>query len=500
MADVTTPTGNSAALQPDAGVPIPRIKMAEIGFAALKSRSGKMYEEANRAFTYPNMLKVVDEMRYSPPVAIGLQAINILMNRSEIYAEPVVGETPVEKERRDYLESVFHDMDDSWQTTMQHISTYKEYGHSLAEIVYRRRLFANGSSFNDGRIGLKGLKYRPQNSIVKWNFDETGRTLVSVSQSIANVENSARFGNLKDDNGFIVIPIEKLLLFRADPTSDNPEGNSILKSIFLSFRQLSLLSDHLMLGISKDIANLPLIRMPIQYMSPDASDADKAVFTNMQTIANAIAAGTETAVILPSLIDPDSKADMFNISLLEPKAGAGFDIPAIMEMLQANILSVLSCDSVTMGINGGSLSTQDSTTSMLAMQVDYRLSEISNTLNQTLVPLLYRANGWDTSRLPKLKFKDVSSTSMDEFSSYFQRVAAVGGIEYTRDVMNKVREVGGFDLLPDDMPVNLEILSTAITGKSSNSGDGLAVGVNGGGTAKSPQARDDSIANKENAA
>jgi hypothetical protein len=64
--------------------------------------------------------------------------------------------------------------------------------------------------------------------------------------------------------------------------------------------------------------------------------------------------------------------------------------------------------------------------------------------------------------------------------------------------MNKVREVGGFEKLPDDMPVDIEKLSTSITGKETGSGEGLAVGANGDGTAKNPQQQDNSVANKEN--
>lgn len=498
MADTNSPGGVDAALQADEGSSVPRIKMGETGFATLKSRGGKMYEEANRAFTYPNMLKVVAEMKYSPPVSIGLQAINILMNRSAVYVQPVVGETKEDKVRRDFLTSVLHDMDSSFQATMQHITTYKEYGHAVSEIVLRRRLTKNGSKYNDGLIGLADLKNRPQDSIAKWNFSEDGRKLVSISQSLVNLENSVRYASLADENGFIVIPREKFLLFRADATSDNPEGNSILKSAYLAYKQLTLLSDHMMTGVSKDISGIPFASLPAAYMSPEASDADAAVYKATVKIVTDLSQGISTGIVFPRVLD-DKGNNLFDFTMLEPKTGKAFDIPAITKMLQANILSVLSCDSITMGSDkGGSLSLQDGDTNMLALQVDYRLSEIANTFNKELVPLIWKMNGWATDRLPLIKFNDISSVSLEEHSKWAQRLAAVGLIEVDRGVLNKIREVGGFELKPDDAPIDYEHLTTSLMGKSSSSGESMAVGVNGEGTAKSPGAEDKSARNVEN--
>lgn len=505
MADKNSPEGNasSEALTADDNTTTPRIRLSEVGFAALKTTGGKMREEANMAFRYPQMLKVVAEMKYSPPVSIGLGAINTLMNRAEVYVEPLRDETEVEKSRREYLNSVLHDMDTSWQATMQSISTYKEYGHQISEIVMRRRLIKNGSRFNDGLVGLKGLKNRPQNSIAKWNFDETGRELVSVSQSIANVENSYRFLNLADENGHIVIPRDKFILFRCDPADDNPEGVSILRSAYLAYKQLSLISDQLMTGISKDIAGIPFAQLPPKYMNPDASAEDKAVFTATKSLIDQVAAGTQNGIIFPAIRD-DQGNEMFSFSLLEQKTGKAYDLPEIIRLLQTNILSVLSCDSITMGAEkGGSLSLQDGSTNLLALQVAYRLSEISNTLNQELVPLLWKMNGWSTERLPKIKFKDVSSVSLEEFSKYIQRIMSVGGLEMDRGVMNKIREVGGFEMLPEDKPIDEDNLSTTLAGKATSAGEGMAVGVGGvnGGTSTSKKGgKDNSTQNSDNKA
>lgn len=497
----STPNGVAiGSLSPDADITIPRIKLSETGFSALKTRVGRMHEEANRAFTYPAMLKVVAEMELSPPVSIGLNAINMLINRAEVYVVPTVGATDKEKDRASYLLSCLHDMESSWQSTMQSISTYLKYGHQVSEIVLKRRLYRNGSKWNDGLVGLRGLKSRPQNSIVKWNFDESGRNLVSLSQSISNVENSYRFRNLMNDEGLIEIPREKFLLFRADPASDNPEGNSILRAAYLAHKQLTLLTENMLVGVAKDASGIPVIKLPPEYMAADASDAHAAVYTMCKTIVDGLADGTQRGIVFPVMYDPESKLPLFDVSLLEQKGGKVYNVESIIKGLQETILSVLSCDAVKMSSgDAGSFSLQDGDTNMLAMNVSYRLSEIANTLNKELVPVLWAANGWEPSSMPVIKFKDISSVSLDEFSKYCQRVMSVGGLEMDRGVMNKIREVGGFETLLDSSPLDKENLSTALAGKSSSSSEGMAVGVTGDGTSTSPGGKDSSVQNNDNA-
>jgi len=497
MPEATSPDGVATALQPDSGTTVPRIKLGSTGFSTLKTSNGRIYEEANAAFRMPARIKVVEEMLLSPPVAIARNAIKMLMNRSEMYVEPF-DDSPKHRERAKFLHSCLHDMEETFQQTMQNTFPVLDYGFHVSEKVYRRRLKVNGSKYNDGLVGLKCLATRPQASIEKWNFSEDGRELVSVSQSIANLENSYRFQNLTDENGLIVIPREKFVLVNVDPTNGNPEGNSILKAAYLAYKQLTLLTDNMMTGVAKDTQGLPVIGIPPQYMSADASDDQKAVYQMFMKIVDDLASGTQRGIVMPKSYDMDSKGEMFTVELLESKGGKAYNVLEIIKTLQANILSVLSCDAVKMGSDtAGSLSLSDGDTNLLAMQVSYRLMEIANALNRDLVPQIWSLNGWDISEMPTIKFKDISSASTESFSKYVQRVFSVGGMEIDRAVLNRIREVGGFELLPEDLPVQEDILSTAMAGKATSAGEGMEVGVgNGveGGTSKGGGKKSDNSA------
>lgn len=486
MPDVqnSSPSGDNAALAPDEGAVVPRLKLSETGFLALKTRNGRILEEATTAFRMPQLCRVVDEMRLSPPVAIGLNALRMLMNRPEVYIKPF-DESTKSKARAKFLETCLHDMDESWQVTMQSFFPVLEYGHHVAEKVFRRRLKKNGSKYDDGLVGIAGLKTRPQATISKWNFDESGRNLISISQNISNVENAYRFQNLTDENGLIIIPREKFLLFNTDATNGNVEGNSVLKAAYLAYKQLTLLTEHMLTGVAKDSSGLPLIQIPPQYMASDASEENAAVYTMCKTIVDNLASGTQRGIVFPQMYDAESKLPLFSVELLESKGGKAYDVLAIIKALQATILSVLSCDAVIMSADkAGSFSLQDGDTNLLALQVSYRLGETANTLNTDLVRQLFELNGFDTAELPKICFKDVSGVSIEEFTKGVQRLASTSMLEVSRPVLNKTYEVMGFPTRPDDEPVDVDNLPAILTGQSSKSGSGMEVGTTGKGTAK----------------
>lgn len=482
MADNNTPNGE-AVISADEGVSVPRIRLGEVGFSALKMRNGRLYEEANQQFSMPNLAKVVSDMSYSPAVAIGLGAINTLISRAEVTVEPVKGEDETDKFRREYLFSVLHDMDNSFQSTLQNIATSKEWGHQVSEMVFRRRLLKNGSKHRDGLVGISKLAHRPQATIHKWNYDSTGRELVSISQSISNVENSYRFKDQADEEGLIVIPRNKFLLFRSDATSDNPLGVSCLRSCYLAWKQLTLLEEHLMRGVAKDTSGIPFAKLHPKYMAKEANVDDAAVLTATKTILDNISDGVSKNIIFPSLKDENGN-DMFDMTILEQKSGKAYDLPLIIRQLQANILSVLSADAITMGADkSGSMSLQDSDTNMLALRVSFLLSQYADTFNQFMVPLLWKMNGWDTDKLPRIKFKDVSSVSLEEFSKAVQRLASTNCLEMTRANMNKINEVMGFEIRPDDEPVDPDLFPSVMAGMTSKSGEGMNSPV-GEGTRK----------------
>lgn len=471
-----------AGLAADSGAVIPRISLGENGFVGLRTINGQILEERNKAFRYPQFIGTVNEMRTDPTISAALNVYRMMITRVQWTVQPPDNPTETDKKRAEFIQSCMDDMEGTWQQFISEVVTYLEYGFSVQEKVYRRRLKRNGSKHNDGLVGLRKIAPRAQETIRHWNFSEDGRELQSIGQSIRELENSARYQNLANpEDGLIRINRDKFMLFSADSVKGNPEGKSILKSVYLPYKQLTLLKDQLMLGISKDLAAIPIMGLPPKLMDPNAAPEDKAAYQAYQNLVERVANGTQRGIVVPLIYDPDTKQPLFDFKLLEAKGQSKFDLPAIIKQLQNDILVALSADVITLGTDlEATFSIKDSKTNLCALAVEHRLNEIRDVLNNDLIPQLYALNGWSQDRMVTFEFGDIADVDSEAFSKFIQRVASVGMIEIDRPWLNKIRSVAGVPELAVDAPVDKENL----TGAQSKAGAGMEPGTTGEGTAK----------------
>lgn len=500
-------SSDTALLQPDAGVTIPRISLQEQGFTGLKVTAGHIVEETNRAFRYPQFARTVNEMRIQPTVAAAFNVYHLMMGRVKWNVKPPVGATPEQLARTKFISQCKDDMETSFEEFISSVFPYLEYGYALNEKVFRRRLTSNGSRYNDGLVGLRKLPTRSQTTVREWLYDEkNGRDLVGVKQSLVTLEN-ALLSNvyvqaLSNGKVDVDIPIEKLLHFKVDPVKENPEGSSILKPIYLAYKRLEQLTDLMLLSSAKDSQGLPLMRLPPKFLDPNASAEDAAVYAACKSIADNLASGTQNSIIFPTMTDPESKLDMFGISLLETKGTPKINLLDAIKAMQSDILCALNADVVKLGAESqGSFSLADSKVSLLAMAVDRRLGEIASVLNFDLVPSIYKMNGWSLDEeLPTFSYEDTQEVSLDEFAGAVQRIWSSGAIEFDRDAANLVRKRLGLKELPADQPVDKDKLPVNMSEMSSSAGKGMQPGTTGQGTAKNGTSGsgDNSISNKAN--
>lgn len=501
MPEANTPEGvSSTALQPDAGAVIPRIKLGEQGLLGLKVSNKRILEEQQQAFRYPYFIGTVNEMRNNPTVGAAMNVYRMMMSRVNWDVEAPKGADETQIARAAAIRSMMNDMDgQSWSAFIESVIPYLEYGFGIHEIVLRRRLKRNGSKHNDGLVGIKKLAPRAQETIKGWVFSEDGADLVAVEQSLEFIENAYRFANRKNENGTITIDREKFLLFSASATKGNPEGNSIYKNIYLAFKQLSLLQDQELIGVAKDIQGILKIAIPPRYLAPDASPEDQAAVKAFQQIIDNYNAGTQRGLLVPKMIDPESKLDLFEYSLMESKGSAKYDTENIIRRLQGDILSALSVDILKLGAEGsGSFSLAESKSSVLALAIDYRLREIAEVLNTHLMRTLYEMNGWDASEMAKFVYADIEEVSLEEFSKAIQRFASTSMIEVDREVLNRIRKVIGVAEKADDEPVDKENLPASISGAATAASKGMETGTTGDGTSKTASGKDRSSNNVEN--
>ena len=497
---MATKSANSAAsekaMAADDGVVVPRLSLSETGFTGLRTSNGRILQEQQQAFRYPHLIPVINEMKNNPTVSSALNVYNYMMTRKKW---TVKGKSELSEERAEIITTMMNDMEDSWEGFIQSVLDYLCYGFSIHELVPYRRLKRNGSKYNDGLIGIKKLAIRNQDTIEKFNFSEDGRELLGVSQNISNLENSYKFQNLTDQDGYIKIPREKFLLFTASATAGNPQGNSILKRVYLAHKQLTLLQNDELLRIARDAKGMMRITVPPQYLSADAPDNGVAADA-FKAMVDGYNTGTLSALLVPQAYDQETKQPLFGYDLLESKGTPAVDVESVIKRLQSDILINMSADVLALGGNGGSGSyaLASEKTTLLALAVDARLKEIQNTLNRELMPYICKMNGWDLEECPYFDYEDSEDLPLEDFGSFIQKVFAVGAIEFDRPVANRIRKIFGVPELDENTPVDKELLPANMSNIQSRSGDGAA-SPTGQGTSTNPFGKKDaSTANKEN--
>jgi hypothetical protein len=92
-----------------------------------------------------------------------------------------------------------------------------------------------------------------------------------------------------------------------------------------------------------------------------------------------------------------------------------------------------------------------------------------------------------------LDFDNLQSESLEEVGKYFQRLAAVGFLPRTHEVINKGLSSLGVDPISEDTNLD-EILTSSI----SRSGDGMKEGLSSGTGSAAGASGDASVSNLDN--
>lgn len=145
-------------------------------------------------------------------------AITQALRRVEWRVNPA-DDTPAAAEMAEFVDSLRDDCSHTWEDFVTESLSMLGYGYSVHEMVYKRRLGPKPpegqatSKHKDGRIGLRRLPIRGQDTILKWMFDPNGQ--------ITGVTQQPWVGAMID------LPIQKMLLFRPTSHKNNPEGRAL---------------------------------------------------------------------------------------------------------------------------------------------------------------------------------------------------------------------------------------------------------------------------------
>ena len=472
-----------------------RFKLSEAGYLGLNVFNGVSNDELKKELNFPYSIKTYKNMTYHSTINASLTLFDNLIGKVQWTFKAPKDATEEEKRQAEIINQMMHDMQDqTWQEFISEALSSNVFGFSVHEKVYRRRNNSNGSKYNDNLIGWKRLPIRNQETIEKFIFSENGNDVLGVKQNLSSISDLySRYSSRT--NKEIILPRSKVLLFRAGKHKGDPFGKSMLRDAYLSWRFLTVIEEIEANGVAKDLAGLPVLKLPPQYLSTEASPEQKAIRAYYENVMRNLQMNQQSALILPQAHDPDTRQPMFELELLSLNGSKAMDTSKIKEYYKNSILTSLFADVLVMGQSGGgSFALGQIKNSLSASAAEAMLDKITSVINNDLIRQTYELNSWDTSRMGSMDYDNLQTEDLESFSKAVQRFASTSVIEIDRAVLNRVRESIGVDALPEDAEPNKELLPSM----TSRSGDGFKTA--GEGTSNSPSGADTSSSNLENAA
>lgn len=471
-----------------------RFKLSEAGYLGLNVYNGITQDELKKELNFPHSINTFKQMSYHGTINSALTLFDNLISKADWKFKAPKDATATELDQARIINEMMQDLQDqTWSDFISEALSSNVFGFSVHEKVYRRRTKSNGSKYDDGVIGWRKLPIRNQETIGKFIFSEDGNEIIGVKQDLTTVSDLYnRYSNrtLKE----VVLPRSKIMLFRAGKHKGDPFGKSPLRDAYLAWRFLTVIEEIEANGVAKDLAGLPVLKLPPQYLSSDASPEQKAIRAYYENVMRNLQVNQQSALILPQAFDSDTRLPMFSLELLSLNGSKAMDTTKIKEYYKNLILTSLFADVLVMGqTNTGSFALGQIKNSLSGNAADAMLKKITQVINDDLIRQTYELNGWDTSRMGTMDYDNLQTDDLEAFSKAIQRYASTSMLEVDRAVLNRVRESVGIDSLPEDEEPNAEL----IPAKTSRSGDGFKTA--GEGTSNTLSGADTSSDNLENA-
>jgi hypothetical protein len=277
-------------------------------------------------------IKRLREMATNDPIITAVLSAMDLMIRSTPWR--IEGGSQQAKELVEYC--LYNLEDATFEMFLSDVLSFLPYGFSIFEIIARRP-----SQSPNGWVTLRRLAPRAQWTIDRFETDRQGRVL--------GVYQTSTIGS-----GFI--PYDKMLHFRTASKQNDPAGVSVLRGAYQPWYFARRIQEIEAVAIERELNGMPLVRIPSEYLSPDATPEQKAFANRVSQIARDVKKNEQGYVIIPSDVyeHPDGKLTdvrLVDFELIASQGKRDIDTHAVIVRYQQDMARSALADFVMLGVN-----------------------------------------------------------------------------------------------------------------------------------------------------
>lgn len=413
-----------------------RAQRTTIGVPGLTHYAGYVSEEWDRRLQGTRGVRAYREMAEgSPTIGALLFAFESLVRQAGYRVEPADESTEAEREAT-FVTECIEDMEGSWGETVADILSMIVYGYALLEVVYKQRTGptwdTRSSMYDDQRIGWARWSPRAQDTIVRWLFDDEGRAVSAYQQAPPSYRE-------------VEIPLDKCLHFRVRARKNSPEGLSLLRNAYEPWYYWKHIARIEAIGIERDLAGLPVVRIPIDVIRAGGADLD-----TWDRVVTQLRRDEQAGLRLPSDRDDHGQL-LYDVSLLTTGGTRQVNTDPILARYERLMLRSVLADFLTQGDTGvGSYAQSVNRTDLYLMAVRALLDAVADVINAQGIRRLFAVNNLDMTIAPRFVFNDVSRKDLTGFAQTLVSLIGAGVVDPGEpDLKSHVYDV--FDLpLPEE--------------------------------------------------
>ena len=423
---------------------------ATLGVAGDNTRNGQIRaDEFLPELRGKKAIRKYREMRDNDStVGAVMYAVEQILRDVDLHVVPANDSAQAEAEA-EFVKSVFEDMEHTLDDHIAEALGYLSYGFSWFEVTYKRRIGPNErsdkkhSKFTDGRIGVRKISSRAPWTINKFDVEEKTGEVLGIEQEVGLMR------------GKHYIPANKSLYYRTTSLNGDPSGRSILRNAYTSYEYLNNLQAIEAIAVERELAGIPVARIPADYLSGDASAAQASFVSNLQQILRDVKFNEQGYIILPSDTYPDKDGAPTNIRLVDIELMASngkrnIEIGPIVNRYQHDIARSVLSEFLLLGTSGGSYALSKSKTDLFLRALESYIQAIVDVLNKQLVERLWQLNGLSYDLMPTIKAGDVAPHDLKEISSFLRNLNGAGiDVSSHPEVIQDLMDIAELEYDPD---------------------------------------------------
>jgi hypothetical protein len=445
----------------------------ELGRSGLRQSGGIIQEEFVLDLRGRRGMKTYADMGTDPVCAAMLFALGMTV-RSVGFDVQAADDGNAAGEAKQFVEECMGDMSHSFDDTISEACTMFQFGFAPLEIVWKLRRGPDEepeyrSKFTDGRIAPRKMPLRKQETLWRWDFDETGG-IQAFQQDLSGTGLQAGgvsaaglspYG-VSGAGNVATIPIERLLLFRTSVVANNPEGVSVLRGAYRPWWIRRRIEEFEAIGVERDLAGLPYLKAPSRIMSPNALVEEKLMLASLVDMLRQVRRDTREGIILPS--DRDDKGNLdYELTLLSSSGQKAIDTDKIVSRHAKFMAMTILADFIFLGQQSvGSYALSTDKTELFNVAATTWAANIAEIFNRHWLPRMWRLNGLPVETMPKIAAGNASKFTLKDLAAYVTALAGAGMPLFPDpDLENFLREAAGMPPAPEDGVIDPQLLEAA---------------------------------------